>query len=150
MKHVKLAMLTVAWAAVVYIAMMLVFGYGVALAQPGPEINPGDATKGLIDAISSSQWTLVIGCAVMLVTWALRIFAWPNVNTKALPWIAVAIAVLGTFSVALVTDPEKWVTAVIAGVQAGIGAAGTYGLLPSSVKDKTKKKASEMAARRNG
>lgn len=100
------------------------------LAQVGPEIDPGAAGTGLVEAINKSQWTLVIGFGVMLAVWALRLFVMPNVNTKALPWIAVIVASLGCFAVALVADPAAWLTAVLAGVQAGLSAAGTLGRMP--------------------
>ena len=107
-------------------------------AQPGPEVDPSVAGETLIDAIKSGQVTIAIGAGVMLVVWILRAFVFPNVSTKALPWIAVAIATLGTLAVALVSDPAQWIQALIQGVLAGIAAAGTYGLLPGSVKDKMK------------
>ena len=111
------------------------------VSTAGPEIDPNVAGKGLIDAISQSHWTLVIGFAVMLIVWIIRVFVRPNINPKYLPWVAVAIATLGTAAVALVADPAAWLTAVFAGIQAGLGAAGTYGLLPKKLKEATKAKA---------
>jgi len=119
-----------------------VFVSAVALAQeiPGPEIDPNAAGSGLMDAIAGSEWGLVVGFAVMLAVWIVRVFVWPNVGSKALPWLAIAIATLGTFAVAMVDDPSKWLSAIFAGVQAGLVAAGTWGVLPSKVKEATKKK----------
>ena len=105
-----------------------------------PEIDPGAAGTGLMDAIAQSHWTLVIGFAVMLVVWILQKFVMPNVNTKALPWIAILVATLGVGSVALIADPVGWLTAIFAGVQAGLSAAGTYGLLPGGIKKAMKPK----------
>lgn len=96
--------------------------------------EPGAAVTGLVAAIGSGQWGLVIGFGIMLIVWGLRVFAMPNVNTKVLPWIATFIGALGAFSVAMVADPTHWIQALLSGVTAGLAAAGTWGLLPSAVK----------------
>lgn len=104
-------------------------------AQPADaSTEPGPAATGLVAAIGSGQWGLAIGFGIMLIVWGLRVFAMPNVNTKALPWIATFIGALGAFSVAMVADPSHWIQALLSGVTAGLAAAGTWGLLPNAVK----------------
>lgn len=129
------------------VALLFMAGFALAQGMPGPEIDPGAAGKGLVGAITGGQWGLVIGFGVMLIVWILRVFVWPNVNPKALPWIAIAIASLGTFSVAMASDPSKWLGALIAGVQAGLAAAGTWGVMPGKIKKATEK---AVAKRANG
>jgi len=113
----------------------------VAVAQtpPGGDIDPTAAGSQLVDAIAGGQWGIAIGAGVMLLVWALRVFLWPSVPTKVLPWLAVALAVLGTGATALVSEPSKWLAAIWAGVQAGLAAAGAWGLIGKHVlpvKDK--------------
>lgn len=110
---------------------------------PGPEIDPGSAVTGLIGSLQGGQWALLAGFACMLVTYVLQLFVFPNVSSKVLPWVAVAIATLGWFGVSVVADPTAWLSAVILGVQSGLAAAGTYGLLPTKVKDAMKRKVAE-------
>jgi hypothetical protein len=106
--------------------------------QPGPEIDAGTAGQTLLDAIKAGEVTLAIGAGIMLLVWILRVLVFPNVSPKVIPYIAVAIATLGTLAVTLVADPSQWLQAVIQGVLAGVAAAGTYGLLPTKVKTKMK------------
>jgi hypothetical protein len=122
------------WAMGVTVGLaVLVSMVGAALAQgvPGPEIDPQVAVASLFDAINRSEVTLIIGCVVMLIVWILRAFVWKALDKKTalLPYLAVLIALLGTASVALVAAPEQWLAAIIAGVQSGVSAAGTWGLL---------------------
>lgn len=100
------------------------------LAQivPGVEVDPSAAASGLVDAISSNQWGLVVGFAIMLLVWLVRII-WSKLPTKYLPWFAVLIGGLSAFGAALVVDSKNWIGAILAGTQAGLAAAGTWGLL---------------------
>lgn len=103
---------------------------GVALAQdlPGGDIDPGKAAQGLVDAFGSGSWGLVIGFGLMVVVYVVRLLA-PKLSSKALPWIAVGLGVASAFGAAMVAAPDQWLAAVLAGVQAGLTAAGTWGLL---------------------
>jgi len=98
---------------------------------PGPEIDPGEAVSGTIEAASSKQWVLLIGFGLMTVVWILRRFVWKKLQDKTewLPWLAIGIAVLGAGSVALVADPTRWLEAILLGIEAGLVAAGEWGVL---------------------
>lgn len=106
-----------------------------AVEVPGPAVDPNVATSGFVEAISSHQWGLVIGFGLMLIVWGLRL-AWPKLNSKYLPWIAVAIGGLGATGTALAAEPQNWISALLAGVSAGLSAAGTWGLLGAVRKKK--------------
>lgn len=101
----------------------------MAQTAPGGDIDPSAVGAGLVDAISSGQWGLVVGLAIMLIVWAIRTFAWPAIPPAALPWLATAIGALAAGGAALVADPSRWLPAILAGIQAGLSAAGTWGLL---------------------
>ena len=108
--------------------VLLISAAAVGAEPPGANIDPAVAGSGLIDALASSQWTLVIGFGVMLLVWVLRVFVWKSLPAAALPYLAVGLASLAAVSTALVAQPAAWLTAIFAGVQAGLGAAGTWGL----------------------
>ena len=103
----------------------------VPTEPPGPEIDSGEAIEGLMEGINTSKVTLIVGAGLMIVVLILRKFVWKKLQDKTewLPWVAVGIAMAGTVGIALVADPAGWLDALLAGAQAGIGAAGTWGLL---------------------
>lgn len=115
----------------------------VPAVVPGPDIDPGEAVGGVIEAASSKQWVLLIGFGLMTLVFVLRKFIWKKVNTKWLPWLAIGIAVLGAGSIALVADPSKWWEAILLGVESGLVAAGEWGILGvarEKLKERKKKK----------
>jgi hypothetical protein len=105
---------------------------------PGPEIDIGAATEGLMTGINTSQVTLIIGAGLMICVFLLRKFVWKKLQDKTewLPWLAVGIATLGTTGTALVVNPVLWLDAVLAGLQAGVGASGTWGLMKKFTRKK--------------
>ena len=94
-----------------------------------PPVDPGETVNTIIGAAGASQWALLIGAVLCLIVWIIRKFIWREVNPKILPWLAVAIGGCGGAGFALVAEPYNWLNAVILGVQAGLSAAGTWGLL---------------------
>jgi hypothetical protein len=94
---------------------------------PGPEVDPQAMGTGLVDALGNQNWGLVFGCALMILVWVLRL-VWPNLNKKALPWVAVAIGAASAVGAALIAAPTQWLQALLAGVGAGLSAAGVWGL----------------------
>lgn len=111
--------------AVAVLAALPVF----AQPTPGGDIDPSAVGSQLVDAISSKQWGIVIGAAIMLLVWVIRTFAWQSIPSKALPWLATAIGALVGFATAILANPACWFPAILAGIQAGLAAAGTWGLL---------------------
>lgn len=103
----------------------------VPTEPPGPDIDLDKAAEGMLEGINTSKVTLIVGAGLMLVVLIIRKFVWKKLQDKTewLPWVAVGIAVAGTVGIALVADPVRWLDALLAGAQAGIGAAGTWGLL---------------------
>ena len=102
----------------------------VPTEPPGPEIDAGEAAEGMMEGVNTSQVTLIIGSGLMIFVLILRRYVWKKLQdrTEWLPYLAVGIATLGTVGVALVADPLHWVEALLAGIQAGVGAGGTWGL----------------------
>jgi hypothetical protein len=95
---------------------------------PGPDVDPTQMGQRLIESIDSRNWGLAVGVGIMLIVWVLRLL-WPKLSKKALPWIAVAIGAFGAFGLAMISAPTEWLQAVLAGIAAGLSAAGTWGLL---------------------
>ena len=94
-----------------------------------PAVDPGDVVNTLIQAAGASQWAMLIGCVLCLVVWVIRKFVWKQVSAKILPWLAVAIGACGGAGFALVDNPANWIMAVVLGINGGLSAAGTWGLL---------------------
>ena len=101
----------------------------IAQVPEVPVVDPGETVNTIIAAGGASQWALAIGAVLCLVVWIIRKFIWKEVNPKALPWLAVAIGACGGAGFALVAEPANWLNAVILGVQSGLSAAGSWGLL---------------------
>jgi len=101
----------------------------LAQVETVPAVDPGETVNTLIGAASSSQWALLIGCVLCLVVWVIRKFVWKQVSPKILPWLAVVIGAAGGAGFALVANPSAWLQALILGVNGGLSAAGTWGLL---------------------
>ena len=94
-----------------------------------PPVDPGETVNTIVGAAGASQWALLIGAVLCLIVWVIRKFVWKQLDTKYLPWLAVAIGACGGAGFALVAEPANWINAVILGVQAGLSAAGSWGLL---------------------
>jgi len=109
----------------------------LAQVVPGEGIDPNAAASGMVEAITSGQWGLVLGFGIMLAVWGIRIF-WKKLPKKLLPYIAVGIGGLIAFAAAMVADDSDWLGAVLAGIQAGLAAAGTWGLFGVVRKKKPK------------
>lgn len=125
-------------AGMVFVGLAVLLGFAaVAWAQEG-DIDPTQVGSQFIDAISGKQWGLAIGAGLMLVVWIIRTFIWRSVSSKVLPWLAVAIGAVGAFAGAMLAAPSQWLAAIMAGIQTGLAAAGTWGILPQALKDKAK------------
>ena len=101
----------------------------IAQVDSVPAVNPGETVNTLIDAAQGAHWALLIGCVLCLVVWLIRTFVWKAVNPKILPWLAVAIGAAGGAGFALIENPAAWINALILGVNGGLSAAGSWGLL---------------------
>jgi hypothetical protein len=95
---------------------------------PGPVVDADVVAANLVDAISSQNWGVVIGCVIMLIVWGVRL-VWTKLPSKWLPWLAVAIGSLGAIGASLMLGTSDLIGALLAGIQAGLAAAGTWGLL---------------------
>jgi hypothetical protein len=118
------------------LAVLVAFA-GIAWAQVAPAEQPIDPTvmgNKLVDAISGKEWGLALGAGLMLLIWFLRLFVLKALNTKVLPWISVCLGAIGAFAAAMIVAPAGWLGAIMAGIQAGLAAAGTWGLMPDRVK----------------
>ena len=94
-----------------------------------PPVDPGETVNTLISAAQGSHWALLVGCVLCLTVWVIRTFVWKSASPKFLPWLAVAIGATGCAGFALISDPGAWLNALVLGVNGGLSAAGTWGLL---------------------
>lgn len=119
-------------AAIICALLATILGVGFVLAQETPPnevpIDPAVASEGLISAIGSGNFGLIVAFGLMIAVWILRKFVLKKLNSKWLPWISTILGGLGAFATALAIDPKKWLTAILSGVEAGLAAAGYWGL----------------------
>ena len=101
----------------------------IAQVPEVPAVNPGETVNTLVSAAQSAQWALLIGAVLCLLVWVIRSFVWKQINPKFLPWLAVAICACGGAGFALIDDPANWIMAVVLGINGGLSAAGTWGLM---------------------
>ena len=94
-----------------------------------PAVNPGETVNTLIDAAQSAHWALIIGSVLCLIVWIIRKYVWTQANPKILPWLAVGIGVCGGAGFALIENPSAWINAILLGINGGVAAAGSWGLL---------------------
>ena len=80
----------------------------------------------LVHAIEGKQWPLAVGFILMLVVFTLnKVGLKDKVGAKAVPWVALGLAVASTVGVAL-SSGVAVSTAVIQGVTAGLAAIGSW------------------------
>tara|TARA_Y100000034_G_scaffold133455_1_gene198955 strand:- start:995 stop:1474 length:480 start_codon:yes stop_codon:yes gene_type:complete len=80
----------------------------------------------LAHAIESKNWPLAIGFILMLVVFGANKFGLKDkVGSKAVPWVALGLAVASTVGVAL-SSGVAVSTAVIQGLTAGLAAIGSW------------------------
>lgn len=101
--------------------------------DPAEEIadieEAAEAAFALIDAIKSKNWPLAVGLILMLVVFVANKLGLKNlVGPKAVPWIAMGLAVFGTVGTGLITG-LGWADAIVQGVLAGVVAIGGWELL---------------------
>jgi|APSaa5957512622_1039677.scaffolds.fasta_scaffold23974_3 hypothetical protein len=83
----------------------------------------------LIDAIKSKNWPLVVGLSLMLLVFVANKLGLKNlVGPKAVPWVALGIAVAGTIGTGLMAG-LGWVECILQGVLTGAAAIGGWELL---------------------
>lgn len=92
-----------------------------------------EAALGLIDALKSKNWPLATGLILMLVVFvANKLGLKKLVGPKALPWVAMGLAVAGTVGAGLIAG-LGWADAIIQGVLAGVVAIGGWELLLKNI-----------------
>ena len=83
----------------------------------------------LIDAIKSKNWPLAVGLILALLVFvANKLGLKDKVGPKAVPWIAMAIAVAGTVSTGLMAG-LGWAESLIQGALTGVAAIGGWELI---------------------
>lgn len=108
--------------------MLLLVLSSFARAQ-SPEV-PTFAIEGLVDAIRTSQGTLVMAFTLTLLVWGMRnlpvLQDWMTKLPKAaMPWVAIGLGVLGGVSSALI-EGKPILEAAIHGIVVGLCGAGTW------------------------
>lgn len=97
-----------------------------AEAVPDDFNEAAEDAEELVHAIESKQWPLAIGFILMLVVFAMnKVGLKDKVGAKAVPWVALGLAVASTVGVALASGVAVS-TAVIQGLTAGLAAIGSW------------------------
>ena len=95
-------------------------------AEPETASEAWAIGKMMIEAFKSKNWGLAVGLLLMLLVFVLRktpLLA--KVPTKAMPWVAAALGVVGTVSTGLASG-VLWYEALIHGVFLGAAATGLW------------------------
>jgi len=83
----------------------------------------------LIEAIKSKNWPLAVGLILMLLVFvANKLGLKKLVGPKALPWVAMGLAVAGTIGTGLIAG-LGWADSIMQGILAGVVAIGGWELL---------------------
>jgi len=83
----------------------------------------------LIDAIKSKNWPLAVGLILMLLVFAANKLGLKKlVGPKALPWVAMAIAVCGSVGTGLMAG-LGWAESIMQGILTGVAAIGGWELV---------------------
>jgi len=83
----------------------------------------------LVDAIKSRNWPLAVGLILMLLVFVANKLGLKRlVGPKALPWVAMAVAVAGSVGTGLLAG-LGWVESLLQGVLTGVAAIGGWELL---------------------
>lgn len=104
-----------------YLSMLVVlFIPTVAYAEEAGETMPD--VQSFFGAIQEQHWPLVVAIGLMFVVWILRRFVKDKVPPKALPYIALTIAVLGTTAsrmIQFINAGTTWWHGMIQGILEG-------------------------------
>lgn len=103
--------------------------------------NPVNLVKSIIEAARSGKWALLVGLAIMLITWLLNTILKSKIPSKILPWIAIGLGVISQSAFAL-AQGSGWVDAIIGGICMGLTAAGSYSAIGRWIPGLNKKKKS--------
>lgn len=109
----------------------------------------GDAAApdlgGFWGAIGQAHWPLAVGIGLTILVWAMRSFVMHKLPKKALPWVTLGLAVIGTAGTRMVQaigDNVAWwqgmVQGILEGATVGFAAIGWW-----DVKQAVKKRQSK-------
>jgi hypothetical protein len=111
----------------------------VAGGTPPPDLG------GFWGAIGEAHWPLAVGIGLTLLVWAMRSFVMHKLPAKALPWVTLALAIVGTSGTRMVQaigDDVAWwqglIQGVLEGATVGFAAIGWW-----DVKQAVKKRQKE-------
>jgi hypothetical protein len=111
-----------------------------AAADPAVPEDPKEVAENvtfMIRAAKNGQWALFAGFLILLLIWgANKAGLKEKVGAKALPWICVALGVLSSIGVMLVSGIAVD-EAIVAGIMAGLTATGGWELLFKHLLKKT-------------
>ena len=95
---------------------------------PETPTEVGQTVTTLAEEAKQGHWAPVVGLVILLLIWFFRKFDFlSKLPKQALPWISLAIGVLGYVGVALGTGLD-WLSALTNGFIAGLGAVGLWEL----------------------
>jgi uncharacterized integral membrane protein len=107
----------------------------VATADEGDVEQIVEDVTLLVDLFKDGQWSLAIGLLLTLLVMVFRKFIVKYIPSKYLPWVAVALGVLGSVGVGLSAGVIWW-KAILQGFIAGATASGLWELLFKHLKKK--------------
>jgi len=124
----------------VALATMILFPAVGYAEVPGPVPD----LEGFWAAIGANHWPLAVGIGLTLLVWAFRSFVIHKIPKRALPWITLGLAVVGTGATRMVQSSEDgapwWhglVRGVLEGLTVGFVAIGWWDAKQSIKRRKT-------------
>lgn len=96
-------------------------------------VTPSPDMGGFWTAVGSNHWPLAVGIGLTILVWAMRSFVMHKIPKKALPWVTLGLAIVGTAGTRMVQaigDEVVWwqglVQGVLEGATVGFAAIGWW------------------------
>lgn len=125
---------------VTFVIALIVLFPTMAFAQESTIEQPPDLT-GFWDAIGSRSWPLAVAIGLMVVVWICRNFVMIKIPKKVFPWVALALAVVGTSATRMIqsisANTPWWhgmVQGILEGATVGFVAMGWWDAKQTVVK----------------
>ena len=110
----------------------------VAATGPMPEIDPGVASKTLIDGIGARNWTLILAAGGLVLMYLVRLIVLPRLKGKGLSITSTVIIGLAAMCTSLVAGADI-MSSIGIGLTAGLAAGKAWDLIPEKITDAAEK-----------
>lgn len=96
------------------------------LAKPPQTIDEAiGVSKKIVESARGGHWALMVGLIIMIITSIVNRLLKNKIPKAVLPWLAIALGILGEGALVL-NHTGDWITAIFAGLAAGVSAGGAY------------------------